>query len=134
MVALAKDLEFVNGSRWCECGNRKAGGNHACDRCSYLDGNRDVPSRVIAALRDVGGMSLRELCETVHGGSCNTRRRSMLRTVQILERATRIRRYWREIDTVLVTSRRFNRAPITRPSGGAGCWVYALDGRTEDGR
>ncbi len=67
----------------------------------------------------------------------------MLRTVQRLIQAGRLRRYWRE-GNQYERDRVFDHAAGTLQTNGSrvavyllsnpGCWVYALDGRTEDGR
>jgi hypothetical protein len=102
----------------CECGNAKDRNADACARCIYLDGTRGK-ALVVAALRNHGRLPLAALAEAI-GSS----QRAVLCTVQIMMRDGRLRRYWSEEATE--TERGCKR--------GNGRWVYALDGRTEDGR
>ena len=77
-------------------------------------------------------MSLRELCQAFGANEDYANgQRSMRRVVDSLLAQKRIRRYWREIDSgeALDHKRPLEDKIVNR--GGAGCWVYALDGVTE---
>lgn len=152
----AMQSEKSNTTLTCECGNRKSSNAAGCDRCIYLDrpGHR-LMALIICILRGTDGMTITELVAALEGINTDVasrrdqpnRQRSMLRTLQLLVADHRIRRYRRECDTVdmdfVHTRDRYGRVTGARPCaagerglriGGSLAWVYALDGRTEDGR
>lgn len=112
-------------SKWCDCGRPKELSAEGCDRCVYLDGRTPFQGAVIGALRGTDGLTLRELTEAIHGQSTESLRCSMLRVVQVLEAASRIRRYWFEGEEP-VPHLAFGKYSISRAIGG---WKYALAGR-----
>jgi hypothetical protein len=116
----------------CLCGAAKVWTSECCERCAYLDGTHAIDVEVIAAMRGTDGMSLVDLHHALgRHSSVTSGRRGILRVVQRLEGAGRIRRYWCDGDSRTVTSRMFGREEIERNVGSAGYWVYALDGKTE---
>lgn len=126
----------LNKTTTCECGNAKTVRQHACKRCTHLDGAREHEQAVIAALRENGNSTLNEVCAALGMDvSDNNGRRSMLRTMQGLMRTKRVRRYEREQDTEDRDTSKLtgNAARISRNTPPA-VWVYALDGRTTNGR
>jgi hypothetical protein len=112
---------FLDDDCWCECGNPKSVKSECCPRCTYLDGTR-TGAAIICALRGTDGLTAQEIHAAIGGGYESATTRSL----QVLMRAGRVRRYWRESaqerDGWLVTS------------GTTGCWVYILDGKTAEGR
>jgi hypothetical protein len=99
----------MNRIRWCDCGNPKPSDTRIeeCGRCAFLDAGgrshmRSGPTAnrsplVIAALRTSDGLTLTELCVALGANTDWTNgRRSMLRLVQRLMAAGRLRRYWDE--------------------------------------
>jgi hypothetical protein len=116
--------------RACDCGAPVTSGK-VCPSCRYLDGKGRQDTDAIFALREQGppGLSLNELCTEIHGGPSESRRRSMLRTMQILEAVGRVRRYWRESDHHEVRRGDFGRARHLHRGGGGSHWVYCLTER-----
>lgn len=129
-VAKAAQLE-------CDCGNPKSAKSEACERCIYLDGDgyERIPLAVIISmLRGTDGMSLRELC-IARGMNTekNNGQKVMRRYVALLIEQGRVRRYWRESDSEAYSDIAYfgSADNASRRAGGTGCWVYALDGATE---
>lgn len=122
----ARDLaddDKQNYSLLCECGNRKEHNDTACDRCRYLDGALEAHGELISALRGTDGLSIRELVEMT--GRWDS---AIMRSLQYLMRAGRIRRYWRESEGVLV-KRRIGGRVVDGVASNKGYWVYCLYGR-----
>jgi hypothetical protein len=110
---------------FCECGALRPRGSQACARCAYLDGeDKGKFGEIISVLRGTDGLSLKELASAL--GRKTTR--ALQTSTKLLVQRGRLRRYWTELDCFETSS-----SP-TGKGAGNGCWVYALDGRTEDGR
>lgn len=116
----------------CDCGEPKPRAAESCNRCAYLDGtDTALPlDRIIGVLRTNNGMSMRELCEALGlDVSHSNGQRSMFRWIKTLTEQGRIRRYWRE-NTMTEERRVFKSGGKARCH--VGCWVYALDGLTDE--
>lgn len=108
----------------CECGNRKASSAHACPRCTYLDGTK-LAALAIESLRDTRDRSLRELALDIFGEADHDNGlRSLLRTMQVLERAGRVRRFQGE--GVEAEQFAFGKRTVRRCATN---WVYRLAAR-----
>lgn len=116
----------------CECGRPKEIDLGACDRCLYLDGDETLRGKVIEVLRGTDGMNLRELCEELGMNPDNSYgQRTLRRPLSELLDDGRIRRYWRENDSVPRLARVFGRSEEVEQSGAGGGWAYVLAGLTE---
>ena len=108
----------------CECGNRKTKDATACMRCEYLDGNKNA-ALVVAALRQLGSLTVRELADETRSWPQTTQR-----TLQRMLETGRVRRFWREADTFNAVKNIFaiggGRTTRTGRISNDGCWVYAL--------
>jgi hypothetical protein len=116
----------LNGATRCECGERKSTSARCCHRCAYLDGWTETQAHVIDSLRGMDGLSVREICEAVFGRHDANSARSAIRTLQILMKSGRIRRYWYEGKRG--TQRHRAGLDITIHEAAMGCWMYVLDG------
>lgn len=131
----ARELEIVEpgDTVWCECGNRKQSIAVGCARCRYLDGARPSAAAVIAALRQIGDLTLTELCMLVHGSAEHGKRTAMIHLLKRMREQGRVRRYLdgtdgRDIGTGVHSYRGFE---MRRRVGAVPRYVYRL---TEPGR
>lgn len=104
-------------AKTCDCGARKSHRAIACHRCQYLDGRYALQAAVITALRGTDGMSVSDMCaELGFAGVQGGPQRGVFRVLNTLVEQKRLRRYQSDTDS------------------GRWCWLYALDGRTQEGK
>lgn len=108
----------------CDCGRPKFAGNESCSHCRYLDGAVYSDSQIIAALRQVGWLTLTEMGSMV---SCLPN--ALQRPVTRLLESGRVRRQWRENDAREATGRSRNGGRQRMNVGAGGAWEYSLVSR-----
>ncbi|UCC74935.1 MAG: hypothetical protein JSV86_10415 [Gemmatimonadota bacterium] len=73
---------------WCECGRSKQLQAAACDRCAFLDGTGEGEAKIIAVLRQLGGVA--DMYQIAAGAG--TTLRSVQRNIAKLKRGGRVYR------------------------------------------